>query len=419
MDKYQKQLEAIDRETREVLSQARAITTGAAEEGRPISEDEEAKVKGFLAQVEVLKEKKAEVEGAIATRQRVEDAGKSIVVEERKSEELPAHRRAMSLGEAFVKSAEYKAARDAGFRGSWSTGALEIEGKTLLDSTAVGSGDAGLLQVDVRPGILPVLAQRLTVADLMAQGSTSATSIRYMVEAAYTNAAAGVAEGAEKPESALAFDATDESVKKIATFLPVTDEMLEDVPALASYINGRLSLFVQMEEEAQLLYGAGGNDLNGLFGRIPAANLGIRKAGSGVTDADHIFRAISRVREAFLEPDGIIMHPNDWEGIVLLKDSQGLYMGGGPFSPEAGPSLWGMRVVVTTAVTEGAPIIGAFGTAAQIFRKGGLTVEASNSHSDYFAKNKTAIRAEERLALAVYRPAAFATADLGTAGAAT
>ena len=41
-------------------------------------------------------------------------------------------------------------------------------------------------------------------------------------------------------------------------------------------------------------------------------------------------------------------------------------------------------------------------------------VEASNSHSDYFQRNLTAIRAETRLALAVYRPEAFATADIWT-----
>ena len=49
----------------------------------------------------------------------------------------------------------------------------------------------------------------------------------------------------------------------------------------------------------------------------------------------------------------------------------------------------------------------AFGQAAQVFRKGGIRVEASNSHSDFFIKNLVAIRAEERLALAVYRPGAF------------
>jgi len=42
-------------------------------------------------------------------------------------------------------------------------------------------------------------------------------------------------------------------------------------------------------------------------------------------------------------------------------------------------------------------------------QKGGLRVEASNSHDDFFIKNLVAIRAEARLALAVYRPAAFGT----------
>jgi HK97 family phage major capsid protein len=57
----------------------------------------------------------------------------------------------------------------------------------------------------------------------------------------------------------------------------------------------------------------------------------------------------------------------------------------------------------------GTALIGAFKQGGQIFRRSGLTVEASNSHSTFFQENQTAIRAEERLALAVYRPGAFGT----------
>ena len=42
-----------------------------------------------------------------------------------------------------------------------------------------------------------------------------------------------------------------------------------------------------------------------------------------------------------------------------------------------------------------------------MWRRGGLSVEATNSHSNYFQLNLVAIRAEERLGLAVYRPAGF------------
>jgi HK97 family phage major capsid protein len=430
MDRYDAQLKAVEREMRDVLSKARAITDEAENAGEGLSDEKQAELDGHLKAIEVLKEKRGEVQNAIDTRKRVEDVGKSMVIdgegktsESEDGEVISASRKARSMGEAFVKSDGYKRLREQGITGSWSTGSVEIEGglKALLSTTGAGADTAGgaLITADTQPGILEKLFQRLTVADLMAAGQTSSNLVRYMRETIATSGAAGVAEGADKPESQLEFDAVDEPVKKIATFLPVTDEMIEDVPALQSYINARLALFVRMEEERELLNGAGGNELSGLVGRIPGNNKMLRKAGANMTDADHVFRAISKVRESFLEPDAIVIHPNDWEGIVLLKDGQQNYLGPGPFSAEAGRTLWGLQVLVTTAVAEAQPIIGAFGTAAQVFRKGGLSVEASNSHSDYFAKNKTAIRAEERLALAVYRPEAFATADLGATGTAT
>jgi HK97 family phage major capsid protein len=90
-----------------------------------------------------------------------------------------------------------------------------------------------------------------------------------------------------------------------------------------------------------------------------------------------------------------------------MKATDGTYVGDGPFVRPVAPTLWGLPLAVTTVIEAGVALVGCFKTAAQIFRKGGIRVDASNSHQDYFVKNLVAVRAEERLALAVYRPAAF------------
>jgi HK97 family phage major capsid protein len=101
------------------------------------------------------------------------------------------------------------------------------------------------------------------------------------------------------------------------------------------------------------------------------------------------------------------MNPGNWAVTALLKTTTGEYLGGGPFVQAVQPQLWGMPVAVTPAQAAGTAWVGAFNAACQIFRRGGFRVEASNSHQDFFVKNLVAIRAEERLALCVYRPGAI------------
>lgn len=330
-----------------------------------------------------------------------------------------------TLGSQFVNSDPYKALIGAGGvikRGEgWQTDPLEIDTgeagmkafdpalagiKTLLTEQS-GSGQV-LVQPNVLPGVLPLLFRSLTVADLLPTGSIDGNTVRYLVEQTATNAAAAVAEGGTKPESALVFAQVDEAIKKIATVLPVTDELLEDYSGIRSFIDARLSLFIQLTEEDQLLNGSGaGANMTGILNR---AGLATAVARGADTNADAIFKQLTAIMVgAFLVPDSVVINPTNWQAIRLSKNANGDYYAGGPFTDGLTPNLWGMRAVVTPAIAAGTALVGAFRTAAQLFRKGGITIAAANTHSTFFVENKTMIRAEERLGLAVYRPAAFGT----------
>ena len=324
-----------------------------------------------------------------------------------------------SIGAQVVDSASYKSAQSqAG--GRFSTGGIDVKA-TFTGAT----GGLGLIQPQYQlDNPTNVLFRRLTVSDLMPQGALDpgARSLIYAKESTVTNAAAAVAEGTLKPASDLNVVQVTENLTKVATTLKVTDEMLKDSAATQSYIDARLTLFVRLGEEDQLLNGTGvAPNMTGLNNRT-----GLQAAQAKATDTatDAIFKEITKIRaNAFLEPDSIVLHPTDWQSLRLLKDGQGQYYAGGPFSYgpygnsayqvgpttnlDGGQTLWGLKVVVTPAQLLGTALVGAFGMAAQIFRKGGITVEMTNSNEDDFLRNLVAMRAEERLLMAVYRPGGF------------
>jgi HK97 family phage major capsid protein len=321
----------------------------------------------------------------------------------------------VSLGEQFTKSLGYKNLCERGLKGGrWSSGDIELK-TTLTEGTAGAPGggyDLVTTPPNVLPGVVDIRFRPLFLEDLLPKGSTSSPLIRYLVEEAITNAAAAVAEGDLKPESALSFATVDETLHKVATFLPVTDEMLEDWNQIQSYLNARLELFVRQAAESQLLSGDGtGANMVGLLNRPGLAatvTKGTAPSAADDNNMDAVYRQITRIRQnSFMEPDAIVISPTAWQDIVLSKNAQGAYYANGPFVGQQPETLWGKRVVQTAALTAGNALVGAFAQGAQMFAKGGITVEASNSHADFFQRNKTAIRAERRLGLAVYRPGAF------------
>jgi Phage capsid family len=238
--------------------------------------------------------------------------------------------------------------------------------------------------------------------------------------------AAGVAEGAAKPESTIAMSEVTEAVRKLATVLPISEELLEDAPSIQSYLNGRLSLFISIEEERQLLrgLGAGSNELLGIFGRSGINTYTKLGTDDSVTA---LARVIANTRgSSFLQPDTVILHPTQWTSMRLLRDGAGgtigAYFGAGPFGPSANKRRRGIAVRPEPLGHQGCVVHGRrvgdraggqFRPRRPHLAQGGVSVDATNSHSDLFVENITLLRAEERLALGVYRPSAFtAVSDL-------
>jgi HK97 family phage major capsid protein len=283
-------------------------------------------------------------------------------------------------------------------------------GAALFDSADFPS------QPQFLPTPVDTLFQQNNIGPLMPQGTTNAATIRYPKEVIVATGAAAVAEGIAKPEAEINFTPVDEPVRKIAVTLPLTDEALDDSQFLRAYINARLRLFVQNEEDRQLLVGSGvGVNLIGLLNRSGinvATTYSIAGANPDQALIDAIFKASMRVEDSFLRADAVAMKGTTWEIARLAKDGNRNYLLGPP-ADEASLRLWGLRVVLNANMpaqlaTNKVALVGAFGSAAMVIRRSGIELAMSDSHGTFFTENKVMLRAEERLALAVFRPQGFA-----------
>lgn len=301
-----------------------------------------------------------------------------------------------TIHDILNESAEYKAFRE---RRS-GTVVFELspeESKTLIDLSSANNAPTRL------PGIVGPPEEERTVRDLMSQGTTDNNALEYYEETANTPAAATRAEGVAKPEAALTFTLRTDNVRKIAVWIPATSESLADLSWLRSYIEARLTYFVKREEEDQLINGDGTPpNISGILDRA----IQTQAKGADPTP-DAIYKAMQKIRNVgFAEPDAVVLNPNDWTPIRLLRTADGLYIWGSP--SEAGPErIFGKTVRQTTAIAENTGLVGAFKAHAMVLQREGISITISTEHASYFIENKVAILAEERLALQVFRPYAF------------
>ncbi|MCF5806177.1 MULTISPECIES: phage major capsid protein [Pseudomonas syringae group] len=314
-----------------------------------------------------------------------------------------------SAGELVVTS-EHMEGVNSSFRGSRR---VSVPRAAITTTSAGGLAATERLDTVALPGM-----RRATIRDLVAPGQTEAGSLEYVRETGFTNNAAIVAEGSAKPYSEITTALVTASVRTIAHLFKASRQILDDAKALQSYIDARARYGLLLTEESQLLYGSGaGANLQGL---VPVANQYTSPAGWTVTGEQRIDRlrlALLQAELAEFPSDGIVLNPTDWALIELIKDSQGRYLIGQPQEGTAA-RLWNRPVVSTQAMKQNDFLVGAFKLGAQIFDRMEVEVLISTENDKDFENNMVTLRAEERLAFAIYRTEAFVTGKLTAAAAA-
>lgn len=294
---------------------------------------------------------------------------------------------------------------------------LEITKGDMAAMSETKVTSAGLVTPEYDPVIQEAPRKSLVIRDLIPTTPVTGPSYSYHVENVHTRGAGMVAEGGLKPASDVTFELKNDLVRKIAVWMPVTDEALDDVPQLYSYIQELLRYDLKLKEEGQILKGDGtGQNLNGLMTQASAFNTALSKASD--TAIDTVRRAIYQVRKQSQRPaDAIVMSDLDWMNIELQKDSQNRYLFAN-LQGLATPILWGRPVVVSDSMDEGAPanggtpatggeyLIGSFAQGARLYDRMAFTIKVGMINDD-FVRNQRVILVEERLGLAVRRPFAF------------
>ena len=285
-------------------------------------------------------------------------------------------------------------------------GRLRTKANTITEG---GTTPSGLVMVPQRVGIFTEAAiqPRLQMRDMMTVVPLTGTNaVEYQIETWNYAADYQILEGDKKAQGDVTYTEHTATAKTIAWFVKVSRQMLSDAPFMQSNIQDNLVYGVLKKEDKEILYG--NNAAGHLWGIMPQATaLPADYLPDMSNNADQIMAAIAYLADKGYMVSGIVLNPLDWAALSIAKTPQGLYLLGGPPQSTAPTSLWGLQLTITMAMAKGDFLVGAFPGNQALFDKETVTVDVAFENEDDFVRNLVTMRAEERIAMAIFRPQAF------------
>lgn len=307
-----------------------------------------------------------------------------------------------SAADLYIKSANYKArtanTEPADLKDIDAKDWLNAQVKTTM-TTAAGWAVPTVRRDDL---MTRIATRPVQVLDVIPQSDTDQGVIAYMEETTFTNNAAEASENAAYGESASAWTERTNTVRKIGHFIPVTDEQLDDVPQVRTFLDEMLPFAVRQRLDLQVI--AGNGTPPNLMGLLNLSGTSTQaKGGDSVPAA--IFKAMVKVRVTGRAiPSAVLIHPTDWQNIRLLTTADGIFLWGSPAEVGA-DRIWGLTVAQTDAGSAGTAYVADFVNYTRLFFRRGIDVQIGYINDD-FKLGKKSLRADVRVAFVVRRPSA-------------
>lgn len=306
-----------------------------------------------------------------------------------------------SLASELFEHPRYKSAKTRDERDHVNT--ITVDHDFIRDIKATVTTTSGYPPFVQRTGdVVPAISRPPQLIDFLTMMPTTQTSLSYMTQSARTNAAVEVAEAGALAESTLVWTNATDVIRRIGTYIPVTEEQLEDEPGVASLINNDLVLMTRQRLDLQVTAGNGsGNNLTGILNRS-----GIQTQAKGSESSlDAIGSAIAKVQlNAYSNPNIAVMHVTDMWSLAKLKDvTSGQYLLADPTNFPA-IRAWGLTIVRSEGTSQGTAIVLDSSYFKVAMRK---EVEVGMGwQNDDFVKNQRTVRAYCRAGLLSLRDSA-------------
>jgi len=311
------------------------------------------------------------------------------------------------FGDELNKSESFKAMKD----GSRANASMELKADVLISSDFAGANSArdasGVTKVE---GIKRDPSNVTNMMGIIPVGSTDSNVVRYVKESAYTDNTANIAEGSAPTDSEFQLTAEDAVVQKTTAVMTISQEMLDDTPALSSYLSQRLPAKINTVIDDQLIGGSGTspNLLGLLNGGTSFAAGGFANAIESAQELDVLYVAMNQLALANYAASGIVLNPTDFHKIALLKDTTNEYLRGNSLvSADGFFRINGVPVYMNNKMGAGSFVVGDFSQGSQVWQRDGVRVDFGYEDSDNFSKYLVSVRGIARVAHSIYLPNAF------------
>ena len=285
----------------------------------------------------------------------------------------------------------------------------------ILDTKAVGTmTEAVNLTGDITRQyanqVYALPSRKVHLRSLLPIGTINQGLFTFPYESGGEGAPAAQTQGSSKAQVDFDITMKDAAAQYIAGYVRISRQMLDDIPAMTSFLQSRLLEKYLIAEDAQILSGDGtAPNLQGILGVATAAT------GAATVDVEQLVQAIAQLESSNYSATGIMVNPTDWAAIMNTKNTNAAYSlpASTVVTTDGNVSIAGIPLYKSTAIAVDKFLVGDWSMGAQIMQNQGISVQFSEMDGDNFTKNLITVRVEARIAFPIYYAGAFVYGDFG------